>query len=254
MMGGGTMNGAGLYGLGAAALFRPSGPSGPYLRGSGFLRQQLQLRAYDVGGVEAAAGWQVTRGDHGALAEYAYAFRTFGASPFMSAHRLSGAAWLAAGGLNWSARYAGQLEDYLSSTLGGFSGALHHAELRAALPVGSGGWVALAYLGSLEAARLGITSYREHGPRADARLLLSTRLRLGATAGVTFRAYDEYDAVIGVRRSDRYLDGSLLAEYDLAPGWTARGSLEGRRALSNAPAFQYDKLVPMIGLAWQMGM
>ncbi len=254
MMGGGTMNGAGLYGFGAAALFRPSGPSGPYLRGNGFLRQQLQLRAYDVGGVEAAAGWQLERGDSGLLAEYAYAFRTFGGAPYLSAHRLSGAGWLTAGGLTWSARYAGQLEDYRASTLGGFSGVLHHAELRAALPVGTGGWVAVAYGGSRDEAKLGITSYTEHGPRLDLRLLLSARLRLGAAVGVTFRAYDAYDSVISVTRSDRYLDGSVLAEYEVAPGWTARCSLDGRKAFSNAAAFEYYKLVPMIGIAWQLGL
>jgi tetratricopeptide (TPR) repeat protein len=254
MMGGGTMNGAGLYGLAASALYRPSGSSGPYLRGEGFLRQQLQLRSYDVGGVGAAAGWQLTRGGSGLLAEYAYAFRTFGGSPYLSANRLSGAGWLTTGGLTWSARYAAQFEDYRSSTLDGFSGVLHHAELRAALPIGTGGWVAVAYGGSRDAADLGIASYIEHGPRLDLRLLLSARLRLGASAGVTFRAYDEYDSVIGVKRSDRYLDGSVLAEYELAPGWTARGSLEGRKAFSNAPAFQYDKLVPMIGIAWQTGL
>lgn len=254
MMGGGAMNGAGLYGLGAAALFRPSGPSGPYLRGNGFLRQQLQLRAYDVGGLEAAAGWQRARDGNGVLAEYAYAFRTFGGSPYLSANRLTVAGWLPAGGLTWSARYAGQLEDYRASTLGGFSGVLHHAELRAALPVGTGGWVAVAYGGSRDLAKLGIASYTEHGPRLDVRLLLSSRLRLAAAAGVTFRAYDTYDAVIGVTRSDRYLDGSVLAEYDLASGWTARCSVEGRKAFSNAAAFEYDKLVPMIGIAWQMGL
>ena len=30
--------------------------------------------------------------------------------------------------------------------------------------------------------------------------------------------------------------------------------MEGRKAFSNAPVFQYDKLVPMIGIAWQMGL
>jgi hypothetical protein len=254
MMGAGAMSGEGLYGLAASALYRPSGPSGAYLRGAGFLRQQFRLGAYDLGGVEAAAGYQLARGGNGLLTEYAYAFRTFGGSPYLSANRFSGAGWLAAGGLTWSARYAGQREDYRSSTLGGFSGVLHHAELRAALPVGTGGWVALAYDGSRDAARIGIASYTEHGPRLDLRLLLSTRLQLSAAAGVTFRAYDAYDSVIGVTRSDRYLDGSLLAEYEVASGWTVRASLEGRKAFSNAPVFQYDKLVPMVGIAWQMGL
>ena len=76
MMGAGAKSGEGLYGLAASALYRPSGPNGAYLRGAGFLRQQFRLGAYDLGGVEAAAGWQLARGGSGLLAEYAYAFRS----------------------------------------------------------------------------------------------------------------------------------------------------------------------------------
>jgi tetratricopeptide (TPR) repeat protein len=254
MMTGGSMHGDGLYGLGASVLFRPSGSSGPYLRGEGFLRQQLQLGTYDAAGVEAAAGWQLLRGGNGLLGEYAYAYSTFGGSPYLSANRLTGAGWVTAGGLTWSARYAAQLEDYRSATLDGFSGVLHHAELRSALPVGTGGWVGIAYGASRDAANLGITSYTQHGPRLDLRLLISAHVWVGALAGVSWRAYDAYDSTIGVTRSDSYLDGAVLAEYDLGAGWSARGSLEGRRALSNAPAFEYDKLVPMIGISWQKGL
>lgn len=251
---GGTMNGDGLYGLGASVLLRPSGLNGPYLRGGGSLRQQLRLGTYDLGGAEAAAGWQVSREGRGAIAEYAYSFRTFGGSPFLSSHRLAAAGWVPGGGLTWSARYAAQLEDYRSPTLAGFSGLLHRAEVRAALPFAMGNWVAVVYGASRDAAKLGITSFTEHGPRVELRALLSPRLRLGAVAGLSFRAYDAFDTVIGATRTDRYLDAAALTEYDLASGWTARLSLEGRKALSNAPALEYDKLVPMIGIAWQMGL
>jgi hypothetical protein len=254
MMTGGSMHGDGLYGLAASALLRPLGPSGPYLRAEGFLRQQLQLGTYDDAGAEAAAGWQLLRGGSGLLGEYTYAYRTFGGSPYLSASRLTGAGWLAAGGLTWSARYAARLEDYRTATLDGFSGVLHHAELRSALPIGTGGWVGIAYGGSRDAASLGITSYTEHGPRLDLRLLLSAHTWVGAVAGVSWRTYDARDSTIGVARSDRYLDAAVLVEYDLGSGWSARGSLEGRRAFSNAPAFEYEKLVPMIGVAWQMGL
>jgi hypothetical protein len=252
MMGG--MDGDGLYGLGASVLFRPSGQSGPYLRAGGALRQQFRLGAYDLAGLEAAAGWQAARDGHGALAEYAYAFHAFGGAPFLSAHRLTGAAWLAGAGLTWSARYAAQLEDYRSPTLAGFSGVLHRAEVRAALPVGAGGWIAAEYGASRDEASLGITTYTEHGPRVELRALLGPRLRLGASAGLSWRAYDSRDAVLGVTRRDRYLDAAALAECDLAPGWTARLSLEGRRSFSDAPALEYDKLLPMIGVAWQLGL
>ncbi len=253
-MSGGTMHGDGLYGLGASALLRPLGPSGPYLRGEGFLRQQLQLGTYDAGGVEAAAGWQFLSRSRGLLAEYAYAYSTFGGASYRSANRLTGAGWLAAGGLTWSARYSGQFENYLSATLDGFSGVLHRAEVRAALPIGTGGWVGVAYGASRDAANLGITSYTEHGPRLDLRLLLSAHVWVRAFAGVSFRTYDAYDSTTAVTRSDRYLDGAVLAEYDLGSGWSARGSLDARKAFSNAPAFEYDKLIPMIGIAWQKGL
>jgi hypothetical protein len=248
------MNGGGLWGLGGQILYRPTGPSGPYLRGAGSLRQLPQLQAYDLGGLEAAAGWQLGGDGRGALAEYAYAYRTFGDAPYLSAHRLTAAGWLVAGGLAWSARYAAHFEDYPSASLGGYSGVLHRAEARAALPVGAGGLVALAYGLGRDATRLAITSYLEHGPRAEWRALVGPRLRLGLSAGVTFRDYDAFDAVVGVTRRDRYLDGAALAEWDLGEGWTAHLALEGRRALSNAAAFEYDRVVPTVGIAWQLGL
>lgn len=249
-----TSHGDAFYGLAGSVLLRPSGPSGPYLRGAGSLRQQPKLGAYDTAGVEAAAGWQLLRGGGGLLGEYAYAFDTFGGSPYLSANRLTGAGWVTAAGLTWSARYAAQVEDYRSSTLAGFDGLLQHGVLRAALPIGTGGWVGLAYGASRDSTQIGITSYTEHGPRLDLRLLVSSRLWVGAVAGVTWRAYDAADATIAVTRSDRTLDGSLLLEYDLGSGWMARGSLEARRASSNAPAFEYDRVVPMFGLSWQLGL
>jgi len=251
---GSTGQGDGLLALAGTVLYRPTGPSGPYLRGSGQLRHQLQLGAYDAAGVEAAAGWQFLRDGSGLLGEYAYAYATYGGSPYLSANRLTGAGWTTAGGLTWSARYAAQLEDYRSATLAGFAGLLHHAELRAALPIGAGGWVGVGWGLSRDAAQLGITSYTEQGPRLDLRLLVSPRLWIGAVAGIAWRGYDAVDATIGVTRSDRTLAGSALVEYDLGSGWMARASLEGRAATSNAPAFEYDKLVPMLGISWQLGL
>ena len=249
----GTTSGDGLYGLAGSALYRPLGRDGPFLRASGFLHQQLRLGDYDLAGVEAGAGWQATRDGAGARAGYDYLYRTFGGAPFLSAHRFSAGAWLTAG-LTWSARYALQLENYQSSSISGYSGTLQAAEVRAALPVGPGGWLAAVYGLTRDAAKLGIASYTEQGPRLELRAVLGPRLRLGASAGLSFRSYDDLDPALGVRRKDRYLSGSVSGEYDLAPGWTARASLQGLRALSSSPAFEYDKLVPVIGLVWQKGL
>ncbi len=249
----GTTSGDGLYGFAGSALYRPLGRDGPFLRASGFARQQLQLGSYDFAGLEAGAGWQATRDGAGAQGGYDFLYRTFGGRPFLAAHRFSAGAWLTAG-LTWSARYALQLENYQSSNISGFSGTVHSAELRAALPFGPGGWLAAVYGLTRDAAKLGIASYTEQGPRLELRSVLGPRLRLGASAGLSFRSYDDLDPVLGVRRKDRYLTATLTGEYDLAPGWTARASLQGFRALSSSPAFEYDKLVPTVGVVWQKGL
>ena len=64
------------------------------------------------------------------------------------------------------------------------------------------------------------------------------------------RRYDTFDTTLGARRGDTYLDAAALAEWDLAPGWTAHVALHGRRALSNVAGFEYWKLLPAVGLAY----
>lgn len=102
----------GLYALSAAALFRPKGTEGPYLRLGGFLQEQMQLGAYDFDGFDAAGGWQVGRGERGLIAEYDYAARRFGGASYLSAHRLLASAWMRAGRALLGASYLARFESY----------------------------------------------------------------------------------------------------------------------------------------------
>jgi hypothetical protein len=96
-------------------------------------------------------------------------------------------------------------------------------------------------------------SWIEHGPRADFRARLGRRFRLGLEAAVSFRPYGAMDPLFGAKRSDTYLDGAALAEYDLGDRWTARFSLDARKAFSNISVLEYVKVVPTFGIAYVMG-
>jgi len=257
MMGGsgsGAMNGDGLFGLGATALYRPLGVSGPYLRGVGFLNQYARDSSYDIGGADAAAGWRLDRSGRGVAAEYAYVYRAFGGDPYLSANRLLGTGWITSDAVTWSATYLARFEDYRSSEFSAFSGILQRAEARATWSLGARAWLGLAYGIARESAKVNIASFTEHGPLVDLRLVLAPRARVGFAAGVSFRGYDAFDAALGARRQDAYVDGAAYAEWDLAPRWTVRLSLDGRKAVSNVAAYEYDKVVPMFGLAYVLGM
>ena len=244
-----SREGDGLYALGAMGLFRPRGPDGPYLRAQGLLNQQFHLNAYDVAGGDLAGGWQVLTARWSALAEYDLGYRTFGGSPFLTSNRLLASAWTAVGGVTLGASYLARFESYASG-FSPFSGTVQAGELRTSFGVGSRARLALAYGLARDAARLSILSYVEQGPRAELRVAMSRRVRLGVDLAGTFRAYDVFDPSLGALRRDTYLDAGALAEWDLRPGWTAHAGLRGRQALSNVAGFEYGKLVPTVGVAY----
>lgn len=239
----------GLYAFGAAGILRPWGSNGPYLRGQGVIDQQVRLGAYDVAAGDLAGGWQLRRGAWSALAEYDFSYRTFGGSPFLTAHRLLASAWTALGDVTLGATYLARFETYAGG-FSPFSGTLQSGEVRTSFGVGSRARLALAYGLARDVARLSILSYLEHGPRAELRVAVARGLRLGADAAATFRGYDTFDAKLGARRQDTHLDAGGLAEWDLSPGWTAQVALHGRHALSNVAGFEYSRLVPTVGLAY----
>jgi tetratricopeptide (TPR) repeat protein len=242
----------GMSGLSASILWRPTGTRGPYLRAGGLLHNLTQLDAYDLTGAEAAAGWQLRAGRQGATAEYEYAHRTLGGDDYLGTHRLLASAWLRRGRALATASYAMRFEDF-AGDWSPFSGVLHRAEARAAFDATPRLRLGLAYAAARDATREPVLSYWEHGPRAEGRLLLG-RTRLGVDLGVTLRAYDAYDAALGARRSDTYLDGAAFVEVDVAARWTARAGVVGRRAVSNVDALAYDKLAPSVAIGYTLGL
>jgi hypothetical protein len=257
MMGNGTSaymtNGDGLYDIGAAALWRPEGPVGPYLRAGGALHHYFDKTAYDLATFDGGAGWQLAKGGRGLLGELAYRDQRFGSAPYLTSGRATGSGWVATGDVTWSASWTGAVERY-ASDLDTFSGFNSRLEAKAAWIFGPHAWVGIAYGGGSDATRSTVEGYVEHGPRLELRGVLSTRWRAGLDVAYAWRTYRELDPALGVRRADTHLDGSAFVEVDLANRWTARVSVDGRDASSNVPAFAYSRLVPVFGLVYVFGM
>jgi hypothetical protein len=232
MMGGGTsasmMNGDGLYDVGAA----------------------VERGEVEGGLVEVAV--QLAKGGRGLLGELSYRDQRFGGAPYLQAGRAIGSGWISTGDVTWSASWTGAVERY-ASELDPFSGFIQRLEAKAAWVFGPQAWLGIAYGGTSDATRSSVNSYVEHGPRLELRGVLSTRWRTGLDVAYTWRTYRESDPTLGAQRADTYLDGSAFLEVDLASHWTARVSVDGRDASSNAPAFAYSKLVPAVGLVYVFG-
>ncbi len=242
----------GLYALSVNALFRPQGSEGPYLRAGGFLQDQLKMGAYDFGGFDGAAGWQLGRGERGLLVEYDYGARSFGGSSYLAVHRLLGSGWLRSGRALLGGSYLVRFERY-APAWSSFSGTLQRAEVRASLLATPEIRLGLAYGAGRDAASDPVLSWLEHGPRAELRIAVGRAL-LGADASVTWRPYDSYDPALSARRADTYLDAAAFAEWELDGRLSLRLSLLGRRALSNVPAFAYDKILPTVGIGYTVGL
>jgi Flp pilus assembly protein TadD len=243
----------GAFGVTAAALWRPRGAIGPYLRASAGVSEQLSLDAYDFSSLEAGAGWRVRRRSLALAAEVDAGTRSLGGERYLTNQRLLASATLSRRGIGLSAAYAPQRESY-AGDLRDYSGVLHRAELRASFPLGAAARLAVAYAGALDRADAAYLSYAEHGPRAELRVAFGSRARLVVDAGAGWRRYDEADPVLGVVRDDLRLEAGALAELDLGARFTARVALRAYRVTSNADALEYDKLVPSIGLLWMTGL
>jgi hypothetical protein len=255
MMGGsaGMMNGDGLYDLGGAALWRPLGPVGPYLRAAGALHRYFRQEGFDLGTVDTGGGWQLAGAGRGLLAELAYRNQRFGSSPYLQAGRATASGWIATGSLTWSATYQASRERY-ANAFDAFTGTLQRVEAKAAWTFAPQSWIAIAYGMAHDAARADVASYLDHGPRLEVRAALSPNWRAGVDTGVTLRRYVAFDPALGVRQTRTFLDGAAWMEFDLANSWMARLSAEGRNAGSNVPGAEYAKLVPMVGLVYVTGM
>jgi tetratricopeptide (TPR) repeat protein len=244
----------GWLGATATGLYRPQGESGPYLRGTGLYRGQARFGDLAFGGVSGAAGWQLGHADRGLLGEYDYDYRVLGGTSFLSAHRLLVGGWLPAGPLTLGASYYARFESYPAALYQPFTGTLQRAESTMALRLGRSGRLTLGYHLARDGVEQSQLSWTEHGPGAELRVQLARRLRAGASAAVAWRGYDALDPTLGVKRFDTYLDVVGLVEWDLGDRLTGRLSLEGRKAFSNAGAFDYLRFAPTLGLAYVFGM
>ena len=131
-----------------------------------------------------------------------------------------------------------------------FSGTVARGELFASAPLGRGHHLGAGYQLTRDAADARELSFLEHGPVAELRL---GARRAGAgqlKSALARRVHDVRDAALGVRRADTWLAGAARVAWDLAQRWSLRASLEGRRVVSNAPAFSLFQLVPALGLAY----
>lgn len=241
------------YAAMANIVYRPLDRSGLFLRATGMLHQQMTLNTYDLGGEDAAIGWELGHGAHMIVVEYDYGYRTLGGASYLSANRLSASGWATVAGVNLSGSYFARFDTY-ASNWSGFSGVLQRGEVKASRAVGPALRLSVAYELGRDLTRDTAQTWFEHGPSAEALITLSRRARLSFAAGVAFRPYANYDPTLGTTRSDTFVVGSATAEWDLASRWTARVSLLGRRSVSNVPDFTYSKLAPAFGVGYVLGI
>jgi Flp pilus assembly protein TadD len=244
----------GAFDLGAAAIYRPGGDSGPYFRGSGLLREQFQVHSLDMLGASAGAGWQFGRLGNALVLGYDYDFRTLGGAPYLSANRLSASGWVTAGPAVLTASYFARFEAYLPVAYEPFDGTVQHAELKAAFGLGRTSWLTVGYGLTTDSVQFDYLSWLEHGPRAVLRWLPAPRWRMVFEAGAIFRTYGALAPSLGVVREDVYLDGAVVAEYYPNLQWTFWVSLDARRALSNVSQYGYFRIAPTVGVSFTTGM
>jgi tetratricopeptide (TPR) repeat protein len=241
------------FGMTAAAVWRPRGAMGPFVRASAGFSEQRTLDAYDFAALDAGVGWRGRVRSVTLAAEADAATRSLGGERYLTAQRLLTSALIVRRGIGLSAAYAAQLEDY-ARAWSGYSGVVHRGELKASFPLGRAVRLALAYGGAIDDADAPELSFVEHGPRAELRVALGSRARIGMDAGATFRRYDAVDAALGVLRDDVRREAVGIAELDLGARLTARVALRAQRVTSTADALEYDKLVPSVGLLWVAGL
>jgi hypothetical protein len=238
--------------IAASGLWRPTGESGPYVRVAGAYQQQFSLTAFDIGSASGAAGWQLGHADRALVAEYEYTYAALGGSPYLSSSRLLGSGWLTWGGFTLTATYLARFESY-QSIYEPFSGTVQWAEVRGAWWLGPFTRLGVSYRLAADSVQVSYLSWLEHGPHADLYAQLGPSIRLGLDAALGFRTYDAVAPGPGVVRSDTYLSGAAVAEYDLGNHWALQASLGVRKAFSNLPQYSYVAFVPSLGIGYMAG-
>jgi tetratricopeptide (TPR) repeat protein len=238
--------------IAASGLWRPTGESGPYLRVSGAYQQQFRLTAFDIGSGSGAAGWQLGHADRAIVAEYAYTYSALGGAPYLSSNRLLASGWLTWDNFTLTGTYLARFEGY-QSIYEPFSGTLQWMEARGAWWFGPFARLGVSYRLGVDTVKVNYLSWVEHGPHADFYAQLGPSVRVGLDASIAFRPYGAVAPGPGVVRSDVYLTGAALAEYDLGSHWTVQAMLGVQKAFSNLPQYSFFSFVPTVGVAYLAG-
>lgn len=246
-----TSNGDGVAALSAVAVARPFGANGLYLRAAGALQQFARLDAYDFTSWEGAAGLRWWRGATGVTAEYSYADRTLGGSPYLASNRILASGAVAAGLFALTGTWWGRWEDY-AGTLSPYSGFAQVGDARVSVTLAGRVRLGAGWAFGRDAADTSYLGWKENGPRADLRLVLGPRTRLAAEFGLTERRYVDYDPVLLVHLRERNVDAALALEWDVVPRTTLRFSLVGRWSDSTYDPFDYQKVVPTAAIGVMM--
>lgn len=249
-----SMSGDGVGALTALVLARPFGPSGAFARGDFTYRDQARFNLYDLVGGGGAVGWDSGGWGDFLHLEYGYDYRELGGAPYLSAHRLLGGGGLTWGRFSLAATYLARFESFLPAASEPYSGLRQQLEAAVAWQLGTASSFSMAFRLGRDDARRQVYSWNELGPRAELRLRLARDARLIVWAMAVWRDYQARDPVLGVIRSDAYLDGMALGEVDLGLRWTLRLSLFARKAFSNVPDFAYTRIAPVLGLAYTVGL
>ena len=249
---GGSADSAGT--VAAGLLLRPSGESGPFVSASGTYRKLARFTQFDLGVVEAGAGWQLGHEPRHVLVGYAYDFMALGGDGYLSAHRLQAEGRWTFQQLSLAASYAARFESFLTGAAAPYSGIRQLGELSGEWRFGGGSAFGLAYALTRDRTDDATLKYLEHGPRAFARFATTPRLRFVFDAGLMRRQYDNLDPALAATRGDTYLDGGAAAELDLADRWTGRFWLTARRAFSNVRDFAYTELSAGLTLTLVTGL
>lgn len=238
----------------AGALWRPLGPSGPFVAGRGLLHQQFRFDDLDQWGLGGSGGWQLVGPGRGVSAEYGYDYRTLGGAPFLSAHGPRATGWLPAGPLTLAASYALRFESYDGDLYAPFSGTFQSGEVSASALVAPGLRLLLGYRLARDAVELPELSFLEHGPHAALWADVGARGRLFLDAALGFRGYDAFDPLLGVLREEVSIDATAAFEWDVSARAFLRVGVEVRQVWSTAEAYGYFRLAPTVGLGWVAGL
>ncbi|WP_242342307.1 hypothetical protein [Anaeromyxobacter terrae] len=242
-------------GITAVGRWSPLGESGPFLRATAQLRDQVRYDALDLRGGGAAAGWQAGRGARYLLAEVGYDRQDLGGAPYLSAPRALGAARVPLSAeATLGATYLARWESFHTEVSAPYGGLRQLGEVDLTVLLGGRGTATLAWRGVRDGAIDPALASFEQGPRAGLRLELGPRARAGLDASCSWRTYDALDPGLRAVRADTALALGATLELDLADRWSLRLGVAGRKEISNVPELTWTKIAPSLGIAYTVGL